>query len=351
MLTRIGTTFPANWQYGPEEIVMFDKTAVQIEDKFPNERNLLINTTWFGPQFKDTNDEWQKVEKLFEDNVKFDNLFLLSMIDPLYLMDNHISEMCVKLGIKNTYRIGMFLNTQYEYNFHAIVGDHLMPKYDNDQVRLKTYNKDFLCYQRKPRTWRVDFANLVRKHNLLDNGIMTLGAKTKDDFDWSEGRTWEPMTLDESHEPYKKDGQDDPTHYGGIPNDLVTIGNLDVWNQCFLYISSETVFNHWEPLFVNERIWKTMIGLRPYIIQGNPKTYKWLRKNGFRTFNQYWPHVDLEHSLEILEDHISVLKFLNSISDEEKMAMYQDMLPDLIYNKQRFYEFSKEQKHKMENIF
>ena len=351
MLTRIGTTFPANWQYGPEEIVMFDKTAVQIEDKFPNERNLLINTTWFGPQFKDTNDEWQKVEKLFEDNVKFDNLFLLSMIDPLYLMDNHISEMCVKLGIKNTYRIGMFLNTQYEYNFHAIVGDHLMPKYDNDQVRLKTYNKDFLCYQRKPRTWRVDFANLVRKHNLLDNGIMTLGAKTKDDFDWSEGRTWEPMTLDESHELYKKDGQDDPTHYGGIPNDLVTIGNLDVWNQCFLYISSETVFNHWEPLFVNERIWKTMIGLRPYIIQGNPKTYKWLRKNGFRTFNQYWPHVDLEHSLEILEDHISVLKFLNSISDEEKMAMYQDMLPDLIYNKQRFYEFSKEQKHKMENIF
>ena len=351
MLTRIGTTFPANWQYGPEEIVMFDKTARQIEDKFPNERNLVINTTWFGPQFREHNNEWQKVEKLFEDNVKFDNLFLLSMIDPLYLMNNHISEMCVKLGIKNTYRIGMFLNTQYEYNFHAIVGDHLMPKYKDEDVMLKEYDKDFLCYQRKPRTWRVDFTNLVRKHNLLDNGIMTLGAKTKDDYDWSEGRTWEPMTLDESHEPYKKDGQNDPAHYGGIPNDLVTIGNLDVWNQCFLYISSETCFNHWEPIFVNERIWKTMIGLRPYIIQGNPKTYSWLEKNGFKTFNRYWSHVDLACSIDVLNDHVEVLKFLKSKSKEDKMSMYQDMLPDLIYNKQRFYEFSKEQKHKMENIF
>ena len=351
MLTRIGTTFPANWQYGPEEIVMFDKTARQIEDKFPNERNLVINTTWFGPQFREHNNEWQKVEKLFEDNVKFDNLFLLSMIDPLYLMNNHISEMCVKLGIKNTYRIGMFLNTQYEYNFHAIVGDHLMPKYKDEDVMLKEYDKDFLCYQRKPRAWRVDFTNLVRKHNLLDNGIMTLGAKTKDDYDWSEGRTWEPITLDESHEPYKKDGQNNPTDYGGIPNDLVTVGSLDVWNKCFLYISSETVFNQWEPLFVNERIWKTMIGLRPFVIQGNPATYKWLEGHGFKTFNHYWPHVKMEDSETVLDDIIQVLEHLDTKLAEEKMAMYNDMLPALKHNKNRFYEFSREQKYKMEHIF
>lgn len=349
MLTRIGTTFPDNWQYGPEEIEMFDKTARQIEDKFPNERNLLINTTWFGPQFD--NGQWEKIEQLFRDNVKFDNLFLLSVIDPLYLMDKHISEMCVKFNLKKTYRIGMFDTGKYEWNFHAIVGDHLMPKYKDEDVMLKQYNKDFLCYQRKPRPWRVDFAKLAIEHNLVENGIITLGAMSEGDRDWSEGRTWEPMTLNESHEPYKKDGQNDPAHYGGIPNDLVTVGNLDVWNQCFLYISSETCFNHWEPVFVNERIWKTMIGLRPYIIQGNPKTYSWLEKNGFKTFNRYWSHVDLACSIDVLNDHVEVLKFLKSKSKEDKMSMYQDMLPDLIHNKQRFYEFSKEQKHKMENIF
>ena len=351
MLTRIGTTFPASWQYGPEEIEMFDKTVVQIEYKFPNERNLLINTTWFGPQFKDTNDEWQKVEKIFASGESYDNLFVLSLIDPLYLMDQDLQLIIDKLSIKKTYMIGMFLNTQYEYNFHAIVGDHLMPKYKDEDVMLKEYDKDFLCYQRKPRVWRVDFADLARKNDLLDNGIMTLGAKTEDDYDWSEGRTWEPMTLDESHEPYKDDGQNNPTDYGGIPNDLVTVGSLDVWNKCFLYISSETAFNQWEPLFVNERIWKTMIGLRPFVIQGNPDTYKWLEGHGFKTFNHYWPHVKMEDSKTVLDDIIQVLKFLDTKSAEEKMAMYNDMLPALKHNKQRFYEFSREQQHKMENIF
>jgi len=266
-------------------------------------------------------------------------------------MEKHISEMCVRFGIKKTYRIGMFDVGKYEWNFHAIVGDNLMPKYNNEDVTLKNCNKDFLCYQRKPRAWRVDFVKLLKENNLIDNGIITLGAKTENDHDWSKGRTWEPITLDESHDPYRNDGQNNKAHYGGIPNDLVTVGSLDVWNRCFLYISSETVFDHWEPIFVNERIWKPMIGLRPYIIQGNPKTYQWLERNGFRTFNEYWSHIDLKHSTDVLNDHISVLKFLRDKSKEEKMSMYQDMLSDLIHNKQRFYEFSREQKHKMENIF
>ena len=349
MLTRVGTHFPADWQYGPQEIEIINKTARQIEDKFGSSRNLLISTTWFGPQF--SNGEWQKIEQLFQNNARFDNLFLLSVIDPLYLMDKDISEMCVRFGIKEIYRIGMFDAGKYEWNFHAIVGPDVMPNYKNEDVMLKECNKDFLCYQRKPRPWRVDFAKLAIDNNLVNNGIMTLGAMSEGDLDWSEGRTWEPMTLDESHEPYKHDGQNNKADYGGIPNDLVTVGSLDIWKQCLLYISSETCFNHWEPVFVNERIWKPMIGLRPYIIQGNPKTYKWLEKNGFRTFNRYWSHVDLECSIDVLNDHIKVLKFLESKSKDDKMTMYQDMLPDLIYNKQRFYEFSKEQKHKMENIF
>ena len=349
MLIKVGTTFPRSWQYGPEEIEIFNKTAQQIEDKFPDEHNLLINTTWFGPQFD--NGEWQKIEQLFNDHARFDNLFLLATIDPLYLMEKDLSEICVRFGIKNTYRIGMFDDSKYEWNFHAIVGDKLMPKYKDEDVMLQDCDKDFLCYQRKPRPWRVDFAKLAIEHNLVENGIMTLGAMSEGDLDWSEGRTWEPITLNESHEPYKNDGQNNPKHYGGIPNDLVTIGRLDVWNKCFLYISSDCVFNHWQPVFVNEPIWKPMIGLRPYIINGNPKTYGWLKKNGFKTFNRYWSHVDLKHSIDVLNDLIKVLKFLADKSKEEKLSMYQDMLPDLVYNKQRFYEFSKEQKHKMENIF
>lgn len=348
MITKIGVTFPEDWQYGLQEIEIFNKTAHQIEKKFFESNNLLINTTWFGSQFQ--TGEWEKLQNLFGKQ-KFDNLFLLGCIDPLYLTDEDLSLITISLDIKKIYYIGMFDQSPYEWNFHAIVGENLMPKYDNNQVMLKQYDKDFLCYQRKPRPWRVDFTELVFKNNLQHNGIMTLGGQSQGDYDWSEGRTWEPITLNESHEPYNNDGQNLQTNFGGIPNDLVTIGRLDIWNQCFLYISSETVFNHWEPIFVNERIWKTMIGLRPYVIQGNPKTYNWLRKNGFKTFNHYWSHINLENSVNVLENIIHLLKFLQSKSTSEKMQMYNDMIPDLLYNKLRFYEFSKEQKYKMENIF
>ena len=145
MLQRIGTTFAPEWQYGPEEIEIFNKTAEQIEKKFPNSRNLLINTTWFGPQFQ--NNEWKKVQLLFDKKVKFDNLFLLSVFDPFYLSDEHLSEIQIRLAVKNTYKIGMFDGSAYEWNFHAIVGDHLMPKYKDADVTLTTYEKDFLCYQ------------------------------------------------------------------------------------------------------------------------------------------------------------------------------------------------------------
>jgi hypothetical protein len=33
------------------------------------------------------------------------------------------------------------------------------------------------------------------------------------------------------------------------------------------------------------------------------------------------------------------------------MSMYNDMLPDLLHNKERFYEYAIEQRHKMEHLF
>ena len=232
MLIKIGITFPPEWQYGPEEIEIFKITAEQIDKKFPNSRNLLINTTWFGPHFP--NFGWQKMELLFKKKAKFDNLFLLSVFDPLYLSDEHLSEIQIHLGIKNTYKIGMFDGSPYEWNFHAIVGNDLMPKYKDTDVTLTKYEKDFLCYQRKPRPWRVDFTKLLIQNNLLKNGVVTLGGKAENHWDWSEGRTWEPITIDDDPKNYKHNG---PTSdYAGIPNDLVTLGRLDIWNQCFLYI-------------------------------------------------------------------------------------------------------------------
>jgi hypothetical protein len=90
--------------------------------------------------------------------------------------------------------------------------------------------------------------------------------------------------------------------------------------------------------------------MRPFVINGVQRTYRWLRHHGFKTFNQYWPHIAIE-SGDVHDSIITLIKFLQEQNKHELLAMYNDMLPDLRYNKQRFVSFAQEQKFRMENLF
>jgi hypothetical protein len=344
MLTVTGTHFPPGWQYGPEEIHIFDSTAQQVDKQFPNDRNLVINTTWFGSQFE--NGEWQRALSFGAD---FDNLFLLSVIDPLYLTDEDLEILVNKYNIKQVYRIGMFEGSKYEWNFHALIGKDLMPNYTEEQVLMQDPEYIYMLYQRKPRYHRIEITEILRQRDLLKHGIVTLGGPDGT-TDWQGGiQHWEPITIEDYPQDYHHDGSKED--FAGVPSDLVTVGRLDLWQKHFLNIISETVFDEWEPLLVTEKMWKATIGLRPYIVHGNPKTYDWMRNHGFKTFNNYWSHIPVETSTDDHGAHDSVWKVIEFLQTQDLKQMYLDMLPDLRYNKLRFDEFSREQKHKMENIF
>src|SRR6056300_309429 len=98
MVERVGTHFPLEWPYGNDELEIFNKTHEQIKNHFSNQRNLLINTTWFGSQF--------------------DNLFLLCVIDPEYLYQEDLQKIISKYKIKKVHRIGMYEGEPMEWNFH-----------------------------------------------------------------------------------------------------------------------------------------------------------------------------------------------------------------------------------------
>jgi hypothetical protein len=347
MLTIIGTTFPASWQYGPEEIEIFESTGKQISYRFANQRNLLINTTWFGPQFN--NNEWNKLQQLIDCEKTFDNLFLLSVIDPLYLSRENVQYIESSLKISRTYRIGMFDKSLHEWNFHAVVGARHCPEYSMEELIMQNPEHVFLLYQRKPRRHRVELTNLLTEQGLDKHGIITLGSNKNSDYDWSEGLGFTPRTIDDLPLNYKHNGKHDD--FDGIPNDLVTLGRLDIWQRHFLNIVSETEFNDWDPTFVTEKTWKPIIGLRPFVVHGQPDVYAWLQNKGFKTFNHYWPHVPCESGEDQHGNIISVIDFLRQKSKSELHDMYLDMSPDLGYNRDRFFEFAQEQKYRIDHIF
>ena len=147
-------------------------------------------------------------------------------------------------------------------------------------------------------------------------------------------------------------GQINGSQQFGIPDDIHTVGNLTLWQEHFLNIIGETEFLPWDNTFVSEKTWKPIIGLRPFLINGQAKIYSWLRDQGFRTFNHYFGNVNLENTneLEIHDSIVDVIKYLSTLSKQDLHKLYNSMLPDLRHNRLRFAEFAQEQQHKINNL-
>ena len=339
----IGVTFPSSFQWHNEEVDVVNSVTAQINNNFPNSKNLLINSTWLGPQFD--NGEYEKLLRLTTS--KIDNVFLLSMFLNAEQVDNILNL------LKNPvlYKIGHFDGTEYEFNFHAA---KILPKhfkiYSTDEVVMQDAKHIFLCYNRKPREHRVNLVKKLIDHNLKKHGVITLGENRKIYSKTDKNKLH--LSLNEDMSQYSTWTNQIDT-FGDIPDDLHSLGNLIIWQNHFLTVVSETEFLPWDNTYVSEKTWKPIIGLRPFLINGQSKIYKWLRDRGFKTFNHYFNGIELEDAkeFEIHGSIISVIKYLTTLEKTEIIAMYNNMLPDLKYNRDRFFEFAIEQQYKINHIF
>lgn len=343
----IGTTFAANSQWHTDEHSLINRLQEQIQQCFKDQNNLFINTTWFGPQFD--NGKYQEFLQATE-HEKFDNLFLLAAADPVFLSKDQIDQIFNRSGAAQMFLCGHF-DGQYQFNFHSQV----LPKYFRDyaQADLKLTQADYvyLCYNRKPREHRVDLVKKLVAADLKQHGIVTLG---KNDAVYSKHDQNDfYFLLDEEPEDFAGEGNWGLSMHMGIPHDIHSLGNMNLWQRHFLTVVSETEFLPWDNLFVSEKTWKPMLGLRPFVVNGQTPVYQWLRNNGFKTFNNYWAHVPIEAATELtIHDCIvNVIKYLSAQPPSELVAMWQEMLPDLEHNRNRFFEFSKEQQYKVNHLF
>jgi hypothetical protein len=337
-LTFIGTGFPSSHDYGPEERQCWGTISHQIEEKFPDQKNLLISLTWFGPQFKDSG--WYDLLELHSQSQVFDNLFLLATVDPPYLTVTEIQEVKNLAGSLKVYYLGNFDSPQ-QFNFFApVIADNFV-KYTDQELLLKNLKHLYVNYNRKPKHHRVVFVRELLKQGVFHDGVVTLG-KDKDSVLYFE--------IGEKHESYLELGNKPEVWGFGLPQDYYSLHNMQVWKHTFLYINAATEFDPVNDLFCQQDTFKPMIGLRPFVINGVQRTYRWLRINGFKTFNHYWDHIPVETG-NVHETLIQLIKHLKSMSSDEILAMYNNMLPDLLHNRDRFFEFAAEQHYKINNLF
>jgi hypothetical protein len=89
------------------------------------------------------------------------------------------------------------------------------------------------------------------------------------------------------------------------------------------------------------------------LINGNVRTYQWLRDNGFRTFNHYFPGIEFENITEdeVHQSIVQAIQYLTTLTANQLMQLYTDMLPDLLHNQSRFYTYAEEQRLFKDRLF
>lgn len=296
----------------------------QIDIKYSRDRNLVINGTWLNWDFQ------HDLEALLQ-SYQPNQVFISSMVDP-WEMDEWAKN---KFPNSKLFLLGN-VDSQYHFNFWSVGFLKRSPIYDGNELALGKTPKLYLCYQNKPHLHRQLFTHELTQKNLLDFGHVTLQGP-----------------IDQVRYPTLTIRSDPDSPNGGHFEDI-GIGNLDIWKSHYINIVSETVWHPHGHVFVSEKTWKPILGMRPFIILGDPRIYDYLENHKFDIFPDIFPveqlrnSNDMEHSVRIIVDFLESIK---NIEPQNLKQQWLDLLPRLRYNHDRMIKFTEEQIYRMKNLF
>ena len=317
-ITKFYGGFNPAWRAGRLERDIVDAIAIQLVEQFPKKNCIVAVPSWHEPV------------ELAQDicNLNPDVTVICSLSDPFGPMENLLDKIpgrVIPLG---------YVDKGIKFDFWAFACEKYFKKYKNTELYPSNLKNVYLNYNRKPHRHRTEFIKLLELYDLIQYGIVSLGDSK--------------YSVNDRNEDYIEYGSNDVVGDVGIPNDVYSLGRLDIWNSCFLNIVSETQFELSSNVFVSEKIYKPILGLRPFIVNGSPGIYRWLKNIGFDCFEDIFPVEQL-----LVEFHQPGLKFqtqqniiscIKNLLNEDLAKLYNDLMPRLLYNQKLFYEHANNQR-------
>jgi hypothetical protein len=109
---------------------------------------------------------------------------------------------------------------------------------------------------------------------------------------------------------------------------------MNIWNNSYCVIVSET--EPTDPWQLTEKTWKPIMGMRPFLINGNSNISNVLKNLGFITPGIMFENIELDSGK--IAPLISQLKVLSSKSANELYDLWLSQREMLIHNKNKFNE-------------
>ena len=326
--------FPRHWPTSKLEQDIIGKIC---EDK---KFDLVVNATWgfFECVHPVTKDKMTKfdVTKDLVINHGAENILFFNLVDPLYIESTWyqvLRECADHIGLDRITTVGFVDTNKFKQDlpvpFWAIYNSIYFKNYTIEQLEPTSIENMFLCYNRKPTWHRRMLYSEFDKNHLMSNGIFTLG--NEDPSKVILNRNPNPL-------PFENNGMHGDLN---IPNDTLSLGPLDAWNSSFLVIVTETDHNmRTEVPFLSEKIWKPLIGMRPFVCLGDRGTIRSLKEDGFHTFNEFF---GMEKDDLTVSDIVSVVKMYQGDPHKD----YQSLRVKLEHNRERFFQYAHEQQQKL----
>jgi hypothetical protein len=282
-------------------------------------RVVMINSTWYGQE------QHQKTLTWLRNNV-WDIAVLVCMIDAPIPAPDWFAE----FG-RPVIAIGSTPGPHHVSLWAEVAARYIRPDAEH------AIDLPFMCLNRKPHWHRVRIYQQLSAANLLDQGLVSMGGSVK----LGAVRTLPETVAANDSAP---NGSQD---HNGIANDITSLGDLSNWRRHFLNVVTETVFDVDAKYFVSEKIFKPMLGHRPFLVYAAGGAEQWLTQQGFE------PYLDDFHDITDLDlrQADNIVPFLSSLSAQGSAywkQKYLDLLPKIQYNLDRFNEFVAEQRQRIQ---
>lgn len=284
-------------------------------------RTVIINSVWY------TDDYHQKVLKQLS-QIEFDQIVLVAMLDAAIPQAEWFRDFNCNIvsfgyypGFTSLDFWALFLNKFFSPVPHEIL------------LNAGSIDKPYMCLNRKPHWHRKQLYELLVKLNINELGIVSMGSDT--------GIAIQPLNLDTVHDNLAPNAT---REHHGIPNDIASLGHIDNWTQSFLNVVTETFFDINQVNFVSEKIYKPIVGLRPFLVYADDGATKWLKDRKFE------PYVDDFRDISTLdltkpENIPYFLKELCEQGSEYWQKKFLDLEEKLLYNNNRFLQYVQEQQY------
>lgn len=195
-----------------------------------------------------------------------------------------------------------------DYCYWIICCGFYFKTYTVNEVFPVSFDYNYLCYQRKMNEHRIVLYDALKD---VSKGIITRGDQQ---YDFNQNQLHNQHSL-----------------ITFVTNDILSLGNMDIWNRSFLNIVSETGQSYFNPVFLSEKTFKPIIGMRPFLSYGHYQIGEKLKSLGFETFDEdfgYSPSINDHENAGQLRDILSQLDNLDKL--------YDKLYPKILHNKNHF---------------